>query len=274
MSAVLEKVGPMQNRQTSTLLSLILHVTASILLFTMATNSKDIIPALRPVGGEVKLVEPYLAKKLRGGGGGGGVRSRFPASKGALPKAAARQFTPPQVERLNPEPKLIMEPTIVVAANPQLPVLNMTQLGDPNGLPGPPSGGTGRNGGIGDGNGGGVGPGNGLGYGRGEKYGTGGGAPYGGSRNRGGGTPAALIWKIEPEYSDEARRAKIQGTVLLFLEVDAEGKPCNIRVQQGLGLGLDEKAVEAVMRWKFRPGRQNGRPIPTAAMVEVNFRLL
>jgi periplasmic protein TonB len=262
----------MRNRQTSTLLSLLIHAAAALLMFTAATNPKAIIPSLRAGGGEVKLIEPYLGK--RGGGGGGGTRSPLPASKGALPKAAARQFTPPQVELLNPEPRLIMEPAIVVAANTPLPVVNMTQLGDPNGLPGPPSAGRGKDGGIGDGAGGGVGPGKGLGYGPGEQYGSGGGAPQGGAKPRGIATPAALIWKIEPEYSDEARRAKVQGTVLLYLEVDAEGKPCNIRVQQGLGLGLDEKAIQAVQRWRFRPGRRNGRPIPTAAAVEVNFRLL
>jgi periplasmic protein TonB len=262
----------MQNRQTSTLLSLLLHASAALLLFTAATNPKAIIPAMRADASQVKLIEPYLGKN--GGGGGGGTRSLLSASKGALPKAAARQFTPPQVEPLNPEPKLIVEPTIVVATNAPLPVINLTQLGDPNGLPGPPSGGPGSGGGIGDGNGGGVGPGKGLGYGPGEKYGYGGGAPQGGAKPRGIATPAALIWKIEPEYSDEARRAKVQGTVLLYLEVDAEGKPYNIRVQQGLGLGLDEKAIAAVQRWKFRPGRRGGRPITTSAMVEVNFRLL
>src|SRR5215475_4745030 len=96
-----------------------------------------------------------------GGGGGGGNRSLLPASQGTLPKAAARQFTPPSAERLNPEPKLIMEPTIVVAAA-ALPVVNLPQLGDPNGLPGPPSNGRGKNGGIGDGDGGGVGGGDGI----------------------------------------------------------------------------------------------------------------
>jgi TonB family protein len=242
-----------------------------ILLFTVAVNPHGIIPALRPTGLETKLIEPYLGK---GGGGGGGNRSLLPASKGALPKAAARQFVPPQVEHVNPAPKLIVEPTIVVSADAPLPILNLAQLGDPNGIAGPPSSGRGSGGGIGDGKGGGVGPGDGVGYGPGKDHGTGGGVPSGSTRPRGPAIPAALIWKVEPEYSDEARRAKVSGTVLLYLEVDADGKPRNIRVQQGLGLGLDEKAIDAVMRWKFRPGRQNGRPITTSAMVEVNFRLL
>ena len=61
---------------------------------------------------------------------------------------------------------------------------------------------------------------------------------------------------------------------MLVLEVDAEGKARNVRVEQGLGLGLDQKAIEAVMRWKFRPGSRNGKPVASSALVEVNFRLL
>src|SRR5947208_3439317 len=86
MSVVSEKVGPMQNRQTSTLLSLTIHAALVILLFTAAVNPHGIIPAFRPLERETKLIEPYMG----GGGGGGGVRSLLPASKGALPKAAAR----------------------------------------------------------------------------------------------------------------------------------------------------------------------------------------
>ena len=261
----------MHSRQTSTLLSVLIHGAAGILIFSAATHPEAILRTPRPTG-EVRLIEPYRAR--HGGGGGGGTRSPLAASKGALPKAAPRQFTPPRVEPIHTEPKLAMEPTVVVAANTPLPVLNLAQLGDPNGLPGPPSNGRGAGGGIGDGDGGGVGPGHGLGVGPGNDYGSGGGAPFGSARGRGPAMPATLIWKIEPEYSDEARRAKVQGTVVLYLEVDEEGRPRNVHVQQGLGLGLDAKAIDAVMRWKFRPGRRNGRPIATRAMVEVNFRLL
>src|SRR5438046_4064517 len=106
----------MRNRQTSALLSLLIHAAAALLLLTVATNPKGIIRPLRAGSwNETKLIEPYLPKK--GGGGGGGDHSLLRASKGALPKAAARQFTPPQVVQFNPEPKLIMEPTIVVAVN-------------------------------------------------------------------------------------------------------------------------------------------------------------
>lgn len=83
-----------------------------------------------------------------------------------------------------------------------------------------------------------------------------------------------LIYKEEPEFSEQARKAKYQGTVLLAIEVDVDGHPRNVRVVRGLGLGLDEKAIEAVSHWLFRPAIQNGKPVVTAATVEINFRLL
>ena len=87
-------------------------------------------------------------------------------------------------------------------------------------------------------------------------------------------TPAALVWKVEPEYSDEARRAKIQGVVILLAEIGPDGRAHNLRLRSGLGLGLDERAMEAVLRWKFRPGARDGVAVSTSALIEVNFRLL
>jgi TonB family protein len=90
----------------------------------------------------------------------------------------------------------------------------------------------------------------------------------------GGVTAPALIYKVEPEYSEEARKAKYQGTVVLYVEVEPNGRAQNMRVIQSLGLGLDEKAMEAVRKWKFRPGNKNGKPVTVVATVEVSFRLL
>jgi TonB family protein len=83
-----------------------------------------------------------------------------------------------------------------------------------------------------------------------------------------------LLFKVEPEFSEEARKAKHQGMVVLYGEVDTNGRLRNVRVVRGLGLGLDEKAMEAVKQWKFRPGYQDGRPVVAAATIEVNFHLL
>ena len=91
----------------------------------------------------------------------------------------------------------------------------------------------------------------------------------------GGGVSApTLLYKVEPEYSEVARAAKYQGTVILFIEVGTDGMAHNIQVIQSLGLGLDQKAVDAVSQWKFKPGTKDGQPVPVAATIEVNFRLM
>ena len=219
-------------------------------------------------------IEPYVPapqkKTMMGGGGGGGDRSPTPPSQGKLPRIAKRQFTPPSATVNNPDPKLVMEPTIVVQPEAQLPQIASNQYGLPTGIPGPPSNGPGSGGGIGTGKGGGVGSGSGVGYGPGSGAGTGGGV-----YKIGGGVSAPVpIFKPEPEYSEEARKAKFQGAVLLAIVILPDGSTSNIRVIRPLGLGLDEKAIEAVQKWKFRPSLKDGRPVPVSANVEVNFRLL
>jgi TonB family protein len=94
------------------------------------------------------------------------------------------------------------------------------------------------------------------------------------SRVGNGVTPPSLVSKMEPAYSEDARAAKLQGTVLLKIVVDVDGLAKDITVVNSLGYGLDEKAVEAVTRWKFNPGTMNGVPVPVMAQIEVNFRLL
>jgi periplasmic protein TonB len=220
-------------------------------------------------------IDPYMPKaapkkQTMGGGGGGGDRSPLPASKGRLPKPSLRQFTPPMAVVNNPNPKLTMDPTIIAPPDVNLPQVNMAQYGDPLAKIGPPSNGTGSGGGIGSGKGGGVGPGSGVGFGPGEGGGVGGGI----YRVGGGVSSPILMAKVEPQYSEEARKAKYQGTVLLYVEIDTSGHATNIKVQRSLGLGLDEKAIEAVKQWKFKPGYKDGKPVMVAATIEVNFRLL
>jgi TonB family protein len=91
----------------------------------------------------------------------------------------------------------------------------------------------------------------------------------------GGGVAApSLIFKVEPGYSQEAQIMKMQGTVILRIVVGGDGVPGNISVMRQLGYGLDEKAVETVRQWRFKPGMKDGVPVPVSAQVEVNFRLL
>jgi TonB family protein len=90
----------------------------------------------------------------------------------------------------------------------------------------------------------------------------------------GGVTAPSLLSKVEPEYSEEARKAKYQGVVTLYIQVDPDGRARNMRVLHSLGMGLDEKAMDAVRQWKFKPGTKDGRPVTVEALIEVAFRLL
>ena len=91
----------------------------------------------------------------------------------------------------------------------------------------------------------------------------------------GGIRPPRLLSKMEPEYTPEARTARFQGTVLLSVVVDTDGIARDITIMRGLGLGLDEKAAEAVSKWRFEPGRDaDGNPTRVKATIEVNFRLM
>lgn len=255
--------------------SLLIHVTVVVLLFTLASTKvvqdkvKEVTSLIAPV--DLSEYKPTPGpQKPSGGGGGGGDRSPLPAAKGRLPKVSLKQFTPPVQVYNNLNPKLPMEPTIIAPPDVNLPNVNMAQYGDPLAKIGPPSNGPGSGGGIGSGSGGGVGSGKGGGFGPGEGGGFGGGV----FRVGGGVTAPVPLYKPEPEYSEEARKAKYQGTVVLSVIVDATGIPRNVKVLRSLGLGLDEKAIEAVEKWKFRPGYKDGKPVAVSASIEVNFRLL
>jgi TonB family protein len=171
----------------------------------------------------------------------------------------------------NQNPKLAVEPTVVIPPEIKLAQANMPNLGDPmSHLPsGPPSNGTGSGGGIGSGNGGGVGSGEGPGVGPGRGGGIGGGV----FKVGGGVSAPRAVFTPDPEYSEEARKAKFQGTCVLWLVVGPDGHPRDIRVARTLGLGLDEKAIEAVKQWKFEPAMKDGKPVAVMINVEVSFRL-
>jgi TonB family protein len=90
----------------------------------------------------------------------------------------------------------------------------------------------------------------------------------------GGVTQPTVGFRPDPSYSDIARLLKYSGTVIVSIVVGSDGTPYNIRLVRGLGLGLDEKAAEAVSQWKFRPGTKGDTPVNVRAQIEVNFRLL
>jgi len=223
--------------------------------------------------GIVAEVSPYIlppSASKAGGGGGGGDRDKLQASKGILPRFSREQLAPPAVVVRNENPKLPVEPTVVVPPEIRLPLPQMGPLGDPlSSILGPPSSGTGSGGGIGSGSGGGVGSGRGPGVGPGWGGGIGGGA----YRVGGGVTAPRVIYAPDPEFSEEARKAKFQGTVVLLVIVGADGRTHDIHIYRSLGMGLDEKAIEAIREWRFEPGRKNGIAVAVQVNVEVSFRL-
>jgi len=86
-------------------------------------------------------------------------------------------------------------------------------------------------------------------------------------------SPPSILYKDVPQYSEEARIARYEGTVLLTVVVDMNGKPRDIKILRALGLGLDEKAITSVNQWRFKPGTKGGIPVPVFAQIEVNFRM-
>jgi protein TonB len=213
-------------------------------------------------------ISPYVSKlpagaQKAGGGGGANDHTLTPVNKGKLPKFKWTQFTPPQIKIENEHPKLAMDPSLLGPPDLKVPSPNMSTFGDPLASALSDSLGHGNGTGIGSGTGGGLGPG--------EGGGTGGGAFRAGVN--GVGVPVCLYCPI-PQYSDEARKAKYQGTVVLQVTITTDGKAINISVVKGPGLGLEEKAIEAVKGWKFKPAvGPSGKPVATIVPIEVTFRL-
>lgn len=198
---------------------------------------------------EVELLEPHLfapgpsrprMKRLAGGG--------TPVHRITPPKLAAVQAPKPTIA----PPMLLAPPT--AAANLPIPV-----FGNLGAVAGPPGKNMGTNG-AGPG-----GPGNAA---------DGGGDCDAGPCSIGGDVSSPIpIYEPDPEYSDAARKAKFQGTVIVGVIIGADGKVYDPKIVQPLGLGLDQKAIQAVLQWRFEPAKKGGRPVRVAANIEVNFHL-
>jgi len=198
-------------------------------------------------------------------GGGGGNHDPLPVSPGNLPRASLdTQIVPPTVIVPKEMPKLAVEETVMAAPDIKFP--QGGQIGDPtsrfsqwlsNGPGGPDGIGRGCCGGVGSSTGPYVGD----------------GPPGIFPAGKGGVTAPQIIFNPEPSFSDEARKAKQQGMVMLLVVVGKDGHTYDIRVAQSLGMGLDEKAIEAVNRWRFRPATLNGQAVATQIAVQVDFHL-
>lgn len=265
-------------RSNGVVMSAAIHVVLLGVILSSAFFGHEIVQRVAPHQ-TVTLIAPSpdsytlpTSRKIISGGGGGGDHDAIPAPKGHLPKVALQQITPPAIIMRNEKPRLAVEPTVVVPPQVHVAENHMPSLGVSSAplMPAaPPSNGTGSGGGIGSGSGGGVGVGHGPGVGAGSGGGIGGGV-----YKVGGGISAPqAISAPDPDYTEEARRAKTQGTCVLWLIVDSAGRPRDIKVVRGLGLGLDAKALEAVRQWRFQPALKDGKPVDVQISVEVEFHL-
>jgi periplasmic protein TonB len=202
------------------------------------------------------------------GGGGGGDLDTLKASHGVAPRFANEQVTSPAAVVRNESPKLAAELTVI--GPPALIWSQSDKIGDPAAaILAPPSNGTGSGGWVGAGHGGGIGIGDGPGVGDGRGGGIGGGIYHVG----GGVSAPHPIYDPDPEYSEDARKSKYQGSVMLSVIIGPDGRPRNVQVARSVGMGLDEKAVEAVSRWRFAPAMKDGQPVAVQVNIEVAFRL-
>ena len=205
------------------------------------------------------------------GGGGGGTNELTDANRGRLPRLDMNPMAPVQQPLLD-HPKLAIEnriaiqPEINLPDNPPLPMIGLHKSPNVTLI----SGGQGTHAGIGTGSEGGVGPGHGIGDGPGFDRGVGNGVYTPGV---GGVTQPVPVFTPEAEFSDEARRQKYQGVCEISVIIDAQGNPQSPHVVRSLGMGLDEKALAAVMRYRFKPAKKDGKPVAVRMTVVVNFRL-
>jgi protein TonB len=246
---------------TSTAIAVGAHVLVILLIgFLLARRVAVVIAPKLEMTQLVAPPPPPVAPKVEKIGGGGGQHDLAPVTQGHLPKLAQEQIVPPKAPPTIP-PKLAVEPSVVVQKDLKMADNTLPNMGDPTSTAKGFSMGTGSGTGLGSGKGAGIGPG--------EGGNTGGGVFHIGGSVK----PPTLTYSPDPEFSEEARKAKFSGNVQVYLIVDEQGQPTHVRVVRGVGMGLDEKAVEAVRQYKFKPAMQNGKPVKVDLYIDVNFQI-
>ncbi|HVG19983.1 MAG TPA: TonB family protein [Blastocatellia bacterium] len=259
---------------------------AILILWSIHAKAKETpteeleVRMINPDDFKMQQVEAPKADKRAGGGGGGGRNTPTPPSKGQLSKFSLMPpiiapTTRPQLKT----PPLVVPETVMVDPKLEPPRKDDIPTGLPTGVPGPPSDGPGSGNGIGTGKGGGVGQGNGMGVGPGNGYNMGGGDPSlgGGTGARG---PATAVDQQpiplnspQPRYTEEARKNKIQGTVLARVLIGADGAIKQVRITRSLPDGLDEMAIQAAYQLRFKPAMKGGQPVAMWKAVAIEFNL-
>jgi protein TonB len=262
-----------------------LHVLVAIIVFVttfnLAPRAATLMPDEHPAN-PMRLV--FIATPgPGGGGGGGGLRQRAPAPKAmregrqaiSSPIPERREPDPIVPAPIRPEPKpeppLKAEPLpVVVAPIVTAPADNKSRAGvlEQTAIENE-SHGPGVRGGAGTGTGAGLGKGEGPGVGEGSGGGTGGG-PY---RPGSGIDPPRLVKEVRADYTEDARRRGLTGEVVLEIVVRRDGSVGDVRILQGLGGGLNDRAVGAVRLWRFSPAQRRGTPVDVIVEVAVEFKL-
>jgi protein TonB len=253
--------GVTQTRKTA-MGALAVHAAVLLLVFFEMRAMQLRMAAPLRMESEIVLSAPppVLPPSAISAGGGGGHAGPTPVTQGAPPKAAAEQLMPVEQPPVV-QPKLAVEPTVVMQQDLKMAPSPLPHFGVANSPLVGASLGNGHGTGIGAGYGAGVGPGIGGNIG-------------GGIKRIGGGVSAPeIVFQPEPEFSEEARKSKVSGNVLVYLQVDEQGRPMHVRVLRGLGMGLDEKALEAVRQYRFKPAMENGHPVAVEMNVDVNFNI-
>lgn len=283
---LVEQRAELRTRRIESLVAAIMvHVLIVGFLVYMAIRKVDPPPQKEDVVFiNTPMNLPFEGNGPNGGGGGGGGRNeKTPPSFGRMPDTARFQFMPPDPGQ--PKPLMPSESPLDQRATVQMPIDFPTNSNLPIGdMSGPPSdrasAGPGSGGGIGTGSGTGIGPGKGPGYGPGEGGGMGGGRGGGIGDGVGpyvvgnGVSEPEVLYKPLPPYTEEARKARTEGVLVLSAIIRANGSVDGFKVVKGLGYGLDESAINTIAtKWKFKPGTLKGRPVDVQANIEVTFRL-
>jgi len=247
---------------TSTWIAVGAHAAVLLVVFLLAARHLQLTAPARTSVAVVDMTvpPPAVMPKADAIGSGGGQHDLAPVTVGHLPKLAQEQLLPPKAPPLV-APKLAVEPSVVVQPDLKMADNTMPMIGAlSSSLKGFS---------MGNGNGTGIGAGDGAGIGPGSGGNAGGGVMHVGGSVR----PPVVISSIDPEFSEEARKAKFSGNVEVYLWVDEHGNPSHVRVVRGVGMGLDEKAVEAVRQYRFKPAMQNGKPVKVDLYIDVNFTI-
>jgi TonB family protein len=282
----LERAQRRTRKMESDMLSLFVHALIIGLLFLVVQDYDDetIKQNENVVFINNPIVMPFEGDGQEGGGGGGGGKNQpMPPATGRMPEPTRSQMVPPDPD--NPQPLAPVEDLLSEVASVQMPIAIPQDMSLPIGdISAPPnystSSGPGSGGGIGTGRGTGVGPGSGPGVGPGSGGGMGGGSGGGigsgiGPHVMGAGVKAPqVLYEAKPYYTEEARKARTEGIVLLQLVVRKDGSADSFKVVRGLGYGLDESAISTIAnKWRFKPGTYNGSPADVQILIEVTFRL-